>query len=496
MINLSQHLKPFALISIALGLFMSITSISIAQDVSIELEVSSKKIALGSAIQVTITVHGVKDATRVQLPAINGFDVKYLGPSTRVSIVNGQYSTSKSFIYSLYPLKVGKFQIPSSNLVISGKRFTLPAIPLEVVGSMGQMSSSDQEQPTSLKDKLFIALKVPKLEVYLNEPLPVKVLLFVSGLSARDIQYPDFNNIGFTIGEYERPKQYQQVVNGLRYDIVEFNSKIYPTRIGELRVGPAKVECNVLVKSQRNSRFGSGSSVFDDDFFNSFFDRNQKRPITLESDQVVINVIALPEEGKPTDFTGAVGQYDLNVSLSPNNVKEGDPITMIVTIIGKGNLSTIKMPSLPIDAGFKLYDAQIFEKNNIKKSEQVVIPQTDEVTQVPAIKFSFFDPQLRKYRTITKGPFPITVTKLESDENFKVVGLEGEFRTVILETLGEDIVFIKVNPGNLRLAGQFTYNSIYFYISMILAAILWAGVFFNFKRTHRIKTDTVYARRL
>jgi len=470
-------------------------SMGFAQDVSIEVEVSSKRIELGSAIQLTITVHGEKNVEPIQLPAIDGFDVKYLGPSTRVSVVNGQYSSSKSFIYSLFPQKVGQFQIPSSKVTIRNRVFTLPSIPIEVVSSMNQPSTDKDGQPTSLKDRLFIELKVPKKEVYLNEALPVKVLMFVSGLSARDIQYPDLNTIGFNMADYERPKQYQQIINGMRYDIVEFDTTIYPTRTGDLKLGPAKVECNVLVQTQ-GGQIGRGASVFDDDFFNSFFGRQQKKPITLESKQESITVLPMPEEGKPANFSGAVGQYDFNVSVSPTNVREGDPITLRTTIIGKGNLASIRIPSLPLDAKFKLYDPQIYEEGSIKKGEQVIIPLNNVISEVPALEFSYFDPLLKKYRTIKKGPFSINITKLENGEDFKVVGLEGEYRPIEPETFGKDIVFIKVKPGKLKVEGKYLHNSLVFYGIVLLTVFIWLIALMNYKRTHRIKTDIVYARRL
>jgi len=216
----------------------------------------------------------------------------------------------------------------------------------------------------------------------------------------------------------------------------------------------------------------------------------------LESEGVNIKVLPLPQEGKPNNFSGAVGQYNFNVSLSPDNVKEGDPITLRMTILGKGNLSAIHMPSLSFKDNFKVYDSQIFEKNGIKKSEQVIIPQSEDITEIPVIQFSYFDPQLKIYRTITKGPFPIKVAKLKDGEEFKVIGLNREYRPFESEKFGEDIVFIKVKPGNFRMFGKHVYNNSLFYIVIILSIMVWVGAFINYKRSDRIKTDIVYARRL
>lgn len=482
--------------AMAISFIVFTAPVGYSQDIHVKAEVSSKKVALGSTIQFTITIHGNSNVDPIQLPPVEGFEVRYLGPSTRVSIVNGRQTSSKSFIYSLFPLREGKFQIPAFDAVISGQAYTIQSVPLEVVASMEGARSIIDSRPTSLQEKLFVVLKVPKEEVYLNESLPMKVLVFVSGLSIRDIQYPDLNNIGFSVGEYDRPTQYQQIVKGVRFNIVEFNTKIYPSRTGELQLGPVKVACNLIVPGSRgNSRFGRGG-MFDDDFFNTFFDRSEKRPVMLESKRVDIKVLPLPEEGKPNDFSGAVGEYNFNVSASPDNVKEGDPITLRMTILGKGNLSAIQMPSLPLSDNFKTYDPQVFEKNGIKKSEQVIIPQLENITEIPAIQFSYFDPQLKIYRTITKGPFPIKVTKLDDGEEFKVVSLNGEYRPFESEKFGEDIVFIKEKPGTFQISGRHAYNSVFFYVVIAFSILAWIGTFIHYKRTDRIKTDIVYARRL
>jgi len=122
---------------VVIGLIVFMTTVGYSQDIRVEAEVSSQKVSLGSAIQFTITIHGNSNIGPIQLPPIDGFEVRYLGPSTRVSYVNGQQSSSKSFIYSLFPQREGKFQIPTFDVMISGKMYTLQAVPLEVVASMG-----------------------------------------------------------------------------------------------------------------------------------------------------------------------------------------------------------------------------------------------------------------------------------------------------------------------------------------------------------------------
>ena len=465
---------------------------AVGQDVSFTAEVSSNTVTLGSSVQLTLTVNGVTNLGDMQLPPLESFDVQYIGPSTHVSIVNGKYYSSKSFSYSLLPQKTGKFIIQPFNVTINGANYSTNPIELEVVDAATTQPNQVQPDGVSLKDKINLVLRVPKKEVYINEALPVKVMMLVNTLSVRDIRYPEINNIGFIAGNYGQPKQYQQVINGVRYDIVEFDTVVYPTRTGELMLGPAKLECNLLVKSTAQRSLGG---LFNDDFFNVLFDQAEKRPMTLESEPVTINVLNLPEDGKPDDFSGAVGQFDFDVNASPIEVRVGDPITLRMNVRGRGNLKAIEFPDFSEGQDFKVYKPIIKEEEASKSLEQVILPKSETIKEVPAVNFSYFDPELGKYQTITKGPIAVHVTPGELGQTYNVV----DSLTLVQpqeEKLGEDIVFIKNNLGTLVSIGQPVYKNPIYYFMVLLCFGLWVWGVGHFKWTHRLATDKAYARKL
>ncbi len=491
----------FSLVSCVLCLWSVNT---FAQDISVEAKMNASQIVLGEAGMLSINIQGAQNVAPVPIPAIDGLDIRYVGPQTQFVFNNGQQSSSISFRYTVFPLKAGHYEIPSLQIAIDGQNYTTNALDIEVTedqsragsSALGSQSSSGTESQ-SVKDKAFLVLKVPKTEVYLNEPLPVKIMLFVSDFSLTDIEYPVLEALGIDVGKFEQAKQYAQAIGGIRYDIVEFNTVIYPTRTGEVKLGPAKLDCNILAqdRSQNQSRFGRFDSSFDDDFFNQFFGRSEKRPLSLESADVTINVLPLPQEGKPESFSGAVGQFDFQASIGPEEVKVGDPITLRMKIRGTGNLKAANFPILPQD-NFKFYDPEIKEENNVKTLEQVIIPQTDQITQVPILQFSYFNPEFKKYEAITQGPFPIKVTKPNEAESLKVVGLEQSDSLPKFEVLGRDIVFIKEEPDKFRSRGFHLYKSLGCYIFLAAFIFLWGGLYMFYRHTHKLQTDTMYAKRL
>jgi len=474
---------------------------SYAQEISVEAFVDRTTVELGASLQLTLTINGTQSVNPVDLPDIDGLQSQFLGPSTRISIVNGQYSSSKNFIYALYPLKTGKFRIPAFKITIDSQVYTTQPIDIEVVdeGAVPAPTQTDNLQESKdLFDKIFIVMGTPNIEAYINEKIPITIKLFINGLAARDIQYPEFEHVGFSAGDFEQPTQYQQTIGGIQYSVVEFKTYVYPTRTGSLTLGPAKLTCNLLFKKQeRGSIFGGFGTAFDDDLFDGFFQSYQRRSVTLESTDLKINILPLPEEGKPEDFSGAVGLFDLEATLSPDSVKVGDPLTLKLRAWGTGNMKALEMPQIKTQDGLKLYEPQIKEENGIKTLEQVLIPGSENITEIPAVDFSFFNPQTRKYETLSKGPFPIKVMKPAPGEEFKVVGLDDHGQQGRLnEELGRGIVFIKENPGKFYRAGSHLYGRLKFRILAVFAVLLWLGLFLYYRRTLRLQTDSVYARKL
>ena len=68
----------------------------------------------------------------------------------------------------------------------------------------------------------------------------------------------------------------------------------------------------------------------------------------------------MPEQGKPKEFNGAVGTYNMDVSIKTQHVKVGDPITISMSVYGEGNIQTINEPLLVLnnEKDFKLYPAE------------------------------------------------------------------------------------------------------------------------------------------
>ena len=474
---------------------LSLIPISFAEDITFDATVSANKVAMGTAVELTLSVHGTQDVELPQLPAIDGFESRYSGPSTQVSVINGAYSSTKAFRYILLPLKEGKFTIPSFELTYKGQIYRSQPIIVDVTptSQTGGTSTGQPASAANLSDRIKLLVIVPRNESYVNEMLPVVIKLYFQDVPLQDISMPELKSEGIVLGDFAQPRQYDETLDGLNFRVIEFHTMLTAGKAGQYQVGPFSMNANMLYKVE-GKKNPFGGNLFDEDFFSGFFNSYQKRPLTITSRSFELNVKPLPDEGRPADFSGAVGQFDFQAEVSPNEVKVGDPLTLKATITGSGSLKAVHPPQVVSDR-FKVYDPQVKEESGRKSLEQVLIPTKEDVKEVPALSFNYFDPLRGQYSTVTRGPFPVKVTALAPGEEFQAARYASVTSAPLVENLGRDIIFIKDRVGALSDRQPPLLKELPFYAVLVLFLNIW-GIFLGiYLYQWRLRTDEAFARR-
>lgn len=501
--NITRSLK-FPALGLTLAFYvLSFTPCCFAKELSFEATVDSSKVSLGSSLQLALNFSNAQNMPAPELPIINGFQSRYLGPSTMMSIVNGKVSGSITHNYLLLPTKVGTFKIGPFKFEHNGDKYTSNQLSIEVlqgqVQGPAQPSSQAEPEIKDLSDRLFVTIQVKKDRTYLNEAVPLIIKLYVNRLGIRDIQYPEFSHEGFSVSAFDKPNQYQELRNGVNFDVIEFNTSIFGLRPGEFKLGPAHIKCNLIVQKQRkrNSTLASNNS-FDSNIFDDFFGRFETYPLDLKSDEIAFTVLPLPEENKPVDFSGALGSFRLEVTAAPLEVKLGDPVTLKMVVSGEGNFNTVGVPKLKSEKGFKIYEPQIKQETNEKRFEQIIMPMSAEVKEIPMLSLDFFDTQSGEYKTINRGPFPIIIVKPEKEEELKIVENKQLAPVVLVneEKLGRDIIYIKDTPGLLKKKSDYLYKNKIFLAFQIFPLLFYLITVVLYAKKQRLKTDLRYARGL
>ena len=467
----------YLVISIVLSL--TIVSASFAADVSISASVDKKNVSVGDMIEYTIHVQGVQAIPAPKLPNINGFQSQYAGPSTRMSIVNGQTTVYVEHRYYLTAVRRGTFTIPSISVRYADKLHRTKPIKVKVTSRSGaaQKNTMTAEE---LKKYLRLDIITKKNTAYINEGIPVLIRLYIrSGIQVENIsRRPALSSVGFSVAPFGDPVQRQTNIEGIRFTTIDFSTTAYPVKSGELTLGPAALECRILARPNRN-RF-----------------RRARYKLTRKSEPQIFTVKPLPTAGQPANFSGLVGQFDLDVEAKPLSLKVGEPITLTMTVRGAGNIDAAKIPEIADLTQFKIYDPQISVNKGVntgvKTFEQVLIPKSANVEAIPEIRLSYFDPEEGQYKTKTKGPIRVKVAPPDEEGTLQILEVAGG-KAVRREILGKDIFYIKDEIGSAASGGRL-YKNKGFLLLQLLPLAGFAGVLVYQKRRDRFATDRTYAR--
>ena len=492
-------------VPILVFIFAVLAAQGYAREVKFEVSVDNANIVLGESAQLGLTFYGRQDIPAPDLGGIDGFEARYLGPFTMMTVINGRMSSSVTHRYTLVPLRIGKFQLGPFSFKYKGDEYDSNSLFVEVREEPVARAMLAEEKPEppmpNLEDRLFVTLAADKIKAYINELIPVTVKFYVNRLNVSDIQLPTFEQEGFSKVEFKDPKQSREEMGGTIYDTLEFKTNIFAARPGDYRLGPAKVKCNLVVKRKRSRKSPLSADEFDeffnDSYYEDFFTSYERHPVELKSDDLAVKILPLPQEGRPRDFSGAVGDYQFIFSSSPSKLRVGDPTTLKMEINGVGNFNTALSPKLETRDGFRVYEPQVKTEPNRKTFTQVLIPETENVTQTPKAVFTFFDPSTREYNTITQGPLPIQVERPKDEPPTQVVGpapsrqappvareAPGE-----MEGLGRDIIYIKEAPGRMARPGSEIYKNRMALAALPLPAIIVAFFYIIYARTNRLKRD-------
>ena len=494
------EMKRSFIFSVFIFLALNLFNAVFAEDIKFEITVDRNKVSLGESFQMSFTFYNIQNVPAFEFPEVEEFESNYLGPFKRMSVVNGKVTNYAAHNYRLSPLKKGVFTIGPFSGEYKGQVYSSNSIKIEVVDALGGGKGQGQEPDggqVELRDKVFLVMKPEKTKVYLNEIVPLTIKLYVNTFDVRDVQYPRFVHEGFSVGEYEKANQYKEVLDGVLYNVIEFKTNIFGTRSGRFLLGPAQVECNIILKKKSESKRRSPlNDFFREDLFEDLFGRYERYPLDLKSEESEMTVLSLPDEGKPGSFSGAVGSFDFVLKADPKEVKVGDPITLKMVMSGKGNFSTVNAPKIDIEEYFKIYEPQVKAEGNVKTFEQILMPKTDNIKEIPKIEFSFFNPDREEYKSIVKGPTAVRVLPSEDESLTIIEGANMSSEMLKKEDIGRGIIYIKPSPGKLRAKHTYLYKSKTFFLFQIFPIIALIILLTVYRRVERIKTDVKYARHL
>jgi len=334
-----------------------------------------------------------------------------------------------------------------------------------------------------LEQSLFAKVQMESPQIFVGQTVPVNIIVFarpnvpIRGVGGGNIEAEglNFKNLPIKAGT--------QVINGETFNVCLIEGAISPLHAGKFKFGPCVVKMQLAVASQRRS------------LIDEMMGRVDVREVPVVAEPMPIEVFPVPEEGKPADFGGAVGKWNLEVTAKPTDVAVGDPVTLTIKVSGTGNIDTVPPVQLKGLENFKTYDPTTkTTKNDLNTTgervfEQVLVPKSTEATQLPEVRLPYFDTSTHTYKVATQPAIRLNVKPSATGQT---AILSGQLRLHPTEKLGQDIVYLK---GDIGAAPMTFWRAPVFWFLNLLPVLGLAGGLTWKRKADRLRGDVAYARR-
>jgi|CXWL01.1.fsa_nt_gi hypothetical protein len=222
----------------------------------------------------------------------------------------------------------------------------------------------------------------------------------------------------------------------------------------------------------------------------------RKRTITAQAKGEPVEIKPLPSDGRPPDFSGAIGDYRITATAKPTDVPVGDPITLTYSIHGDGPLERLRPPRLDrvksLTADFEISGESLGGEveSGRKVFTQTIRALREDVTRIPPIPFSYFDPTAGKYQVAYSSAIPLKVRPTQ-----RVVLSDGSplpfSQQSVLAPLSESTegLFPNVSDPRLVLADQAASIGLGTMAIVILLPSIYVVAWFVQRRSFRLRNN-------
>ncbi len=470
-------------------------------DVSVSAYVNKEKVALGDTLLLTVTVHGSAQASQPQIPSLEGFRILSTSTSTRLVTGTAGFQSEVSFVYALQPIKLGSLEIPPITVAVAGDRYSTQPLTVEVLkAATPPPTPGRQPDAADLGTKLFLRASADTASAYVGQPIVLTLQLCWAGVR---IDSPSLSHIeadGFRIIQLGQPAQTFKPIDGINCNVLEVTYACFPLMPGNLSIGPFSVTCGLLVPRQGRSASPRLLQDFFSDDFDFFFGGYQRKAVRVSADALAFDVKPLPQTGKPEGFSGAVGKFEVAVDVTPTEVSVGDGITLTMNVRGEGDLESAAAALIRSSEALKAFPPEVsFETlpavdrfHSQKTFKQLVVIQRDDIAELPGVAFSYFDPALEDYVTVSKGPFPIAVAVAPGPTGGIAA---GTLPKAGVRLLSRGLFGIRTDVASLAKPHPPLYSSpLLLGFIVALPALGASFAFVISRRIERLRFDSAYAR--
>jgi hypothetical protein len=405
--------------------------------VQFEAKVSKTTLGLNERLRVDFAMN--IDGDNFNEPSFDGFRV-IAGPSQQVSQswVNGRSSFEKIYSYYLLPNQKGTLVIKQATIEYNGQLYKTSPLKITVTAAVEQPKDPN-DTSVSADNNIYLVADISKMNPYVNEPITIVYKLYFTNVGIsnfKELNKPKYNDFWSQNIEIKQLVAEEGMFKGQNYRYVILKKVVlYPQKSGKLDIEPLSMDIDVQLPSNRRDVFGR-----------MVLTEGNKR---VSAGAKTITVKALPEKGKPEDFSGAVGNFDFKVTPTKTSLKNGESLDLVVSVTGEGNMKLFSLPKPVVPNALEMYDAVHGEQVNTSlagmsgkvSDSYTIVPQYKGNYPIKLMQFSYFDLGSRTYKTITssevminvlEGPTDTRIAESQNSKN-KISSLE-QFKFIKLKT--------------------------------------------------------------
>ena len=441
---------------VSIFILFILMGIGVQAQVSFVVKASKKTLGINERLRIDFEMN--EDGDNFVPPSFKGFNVVG-GPNQSISNswINGKRSYSKTYSYFLAPKSQGTFSINQATIEIDDQIYKTTPLKIIITEAVSKPKDGNSADYVASENVHLIA-EVSKSNPFLNEAITIVYKLYVSNdvsitRSWQELDTPKFQDFWSQYIEEKGEQQiYETTYEGKPYRYVILRKAVlYPQKTGELTIEPLTLDVPIDVQGNTRDIFGRR--------------RMTRVNRTISAGKRIINVKPLPIEGRPDDFSGAVGNFNFRVSVNKTILDANEALELKIRTKGIGNLKLFNLPSLTLPSSLEVYEPvrdnkvaiNIKGMNGFISDTYTIIPQYKGSYPIRPITFSYFDVTSSKYKTIISdeivvkvqnGPVPNQLTEVNknlSTENvlslvndqFKYIKTSTKFISI------NDLVFFK-----------------------------------------------------
>lgn len=492
-----------------LTLFLWFLALSTSAEISVTTIFNPPRIALGDKAQYILEIKEtdtsrqpeIESVTSLPIPQSGGLDLTNGRTSTsqQTSIINGarEYSVTQQLIIDADAPRIGTFTLPTYVFQYKGQTLRAPAATLQVVERAADAGPTTDEL-------IFLKADTPD-QLYIGQTTTLQLKLYIAtNVRLSSLSSFDRSADGFTISELPGSQETSEIVNGRSYRVLNSTLSITP-----IQTGPQDLnfQCTVsasLPGQNNRSRDPLGGRGFGSSLFDDFFTRSER--LNLKTKPKTVEVLALPTNDEPASFTGAIGDFAMQVYTDRNQTKEGEPIMLSVEISGSGNFDRINGPTIPETAQWRSYEPESnFQSRSggsallgTKRFDYVMIPKQAGALEIPEIHFAYFEPETQRYTQLSSPAIEIEVspsdrpaappgkiTQTAPPPSMEILPLQQEL------TAEEALLTLDYLPSSSHQTSH--WNNPRFWSINALIAVGFVTIGLVLRRKRRLKEDLTYA---